>query len=87
MSRLLGRLRFVRGLKFQVDVSYTKFLSRVKVHEELAKANGIWENPHPWLNLFVSKSDIADFDQTVFKEIVKDGVGGPMLVYPMLRSK
>lgn len=84
---LLGRLRFVEGLRFEVDMSYMEFLLRVKKAEQQAKANGIWEAPHPWLNLFVSKSDIADFDRTVFKEILKDGIGGPMLVYPLLRSR
>ncbi|EOY30036.1 hypothetical protein QUC31_020474 [Theobroma cacao] len=87
VSRLLGRLGFVRGLKFQVDVSYVEFLLRVKRAEEHAKANGIWDSPHPWLNLFVSKSDIVEFDRTVFKGMLKDGIGGPMLIYPLLRSK
>ena len=77
----------MRGLKFEVDVSYMDFLLRVKRDEEHAKANGIWDSPHPWLNLFVSKSDIAEFDRTVFKRMVKDGVGGPMLIYPLSRSK
>lgn len=63
------------------------FLLRVKRAEEEAKASGIWEAPHPWLNIFVSKRDIADFDRVVFKNILKHGVGGPMLVYPLLRSK
>ncbi|OMO86472.1 hypothetical protein COLO4_21137 [Corchorus olitorius] len=87
VTRLLGRLGFVEGLKFQVDVSYMEFLLRVKRAEEHAKANGIWDNPHPWLNLFVSKSDIVEFDRTVFKTMLKDGIGGPMLIYPLLRSK
>ncbi|XVE97759.1 hypothetical protein REPUB_Repub03eG0046500 [Reevesia pubescens] len=87
VSRLLGRLGFVERLKSQVDVSYLEFLLRVKRVEEDAKASGVWDSPHPWLNIFVSKSDIANFDQTVFKKMVKDGVGGPMLVYPLLRSK
>ncbi|XP_022756378.1 cytokinin dehydrogenase 7-like [Durio zibethinus] len=87
VSRLLGRLGFVDGLKSQLDVSYTEFLLRVRQAEEHAKANGIWDSPHPWLNLFVSKSDIVDFDRTVFKKMVKDGVGGPMLIYPLLRNK
>ena len=87
VSRLLGRLGFVERLKFQVDLGYVEFLLRVKRAEEHAKANGIWDSPHPWLNIFVSKSDIVDFDRTVFKKMVKDGVGGPMLVYPLLRSK
>ncbi|XVF35269.1 hypothetical protein REPUB_Repub18cG0131100 [Reevesia pubescens] len=87
VSRLLGRLGFVEELKSQVDVSYMEFLLRVKRAETHAKANDIWDNPHPWLNLFVSKSDIVNFDQTVFKKMVKDGVGGPMLIYPLLRNK
>lgn len=82
----LERLRFVEGLKFQVDVSYTEFLLRVKKVEQQAKANGIWDAPHPWLNMFVSKRDIADFDRTVFKRMLNHGIGGPMLVYPLLRS-
>ena len=84
---LLGRLRFIDGLKFQVNVGYTEFLLRVKRAEKEAKANGIWDAPHPWLNLFVSKSNILDFDRGVFKTILKHGVGGPILVYPLLRSK
>lgn len=87
VSRLVGRLGFVERLKFQVDISYMEFLLRVKRVEEVAKANGIWDSPHPWLNLFVSKSDIVDFDRTVFKSMLKNGIGGPMLIYPLLRSK
>ena len=87
MDRLLGRLRFIQGLKFQTDVTYTEFLLRVKRVEEDAKASGTWDAPHPWLNLFVSKSNIVDFDREVFKKILKDGVDGPILVYPLLRTK
>ncbi|KAJ1442850.1 FAD-linked oxidase-like, C-terminal [Sesbania bispinosa] len=87
VDKLLGGLRFVEGLKFEKDVTYTEFLLRVKRVEEDAKAKGIWDAPHPWLNLFVSKSNIAEFDREVFKKILKHGVGGPILVYPLLRSK
>ncbi|KAL6523950.1 Cytokinin dehydrogenase 7 [Orobanche minor] len=87
VERLIGGLRFVKGLRFEVDVGYMEFLLRVKRVEQEAKANGIWDAPHPWLNLFVSKADIAEFDRLVFKNILKHGIGGPMLVYPLLRSK
>ncbi|KAK9273752.1 hypothetical protein L1049_018562 [Liquidambar formosana] len=87
VNRMLGRLGFIEQLKFQVDVSYMKFLLRVKRAEQQSMANGMWDAPHPWLNLFVSKTDIADFNRLVFKKILKVGVGGPMLVYPLLRSK
>lgn len=84
---MIGGLEFVEGLRFELDVEYMKFLLRVKRVEEEAKAKGIWGAPHPWLNLFVSKTDIVDFDRLVFKNILKHGVGGPMLLYPLLRSK
>ncbi|MED6156836.1 Cytokinin dehydrogenase 7 [Stylosanthes scabra] len=87
VDRLLGRLGFVEGVKFEVDVSYMEFLLRVKRVEEEAKVKGIWDAPHPWLNMFISKSNIADFDRQVFKKIINNGVGGPILVYPLLRSK
>ncbi|CAK9168657.1 unnamed protein product [Ilex paraguariensis] len=87
VDRLVGRLRFIEELRFQVDLSYMGFLLRVKHAEQEAKASGIWDAPHPWLNMFVSKKDMASFDRLVFKEILKHGVGGPMLVYPLLRSK
>lgn len=87
VERLIGGLRFSEGARVETDVGYTEFLLRVKRVEEEAKANGIWGAPHPWLNLFVSKRDIAEFDRLVFKNILKHGVGGPMLVYPLLRSK
>ncbi|XP_034684239.1 cytokinin dehydrogenase 7 [Vitis riparia] len=87
VSRMLEGLGFIEGLEFHVDVGYMEFLLRVKRVEEDARANGIWDAPHPWLNMLVSKRDIADFDRTVFKKILRDGVGGPMLVYPLLRRK
>ncbi|KAL1204257.1 Cytokinin dehydrogenase 7 [Cardamine amara subsp. amara] len=87
VESLIGRLRFNEGLRFEVDLPYVDFLLRVKQSEKIAKENGTWETPHPWLNLFVSKRDIGEFNRTVFKELVKNGVNGPMLVYPLLRSR
>ncbi|KAM7260330.1 hypothetical protein ACFE04_016071 [Oxalis oulophora] len=87
VDTLLERLRFVEELKFQVDMSYMEFILRVKHVEEHARSIGTWDAPHPWLNMFVSKKDMAELDRVVFKKILKNGVDGPMLVYPLLRSK
>lgn len=87
MAEMLRPLRYVRGLEFGAEVSYVDFLTRVKTAEAEARANGSWNAPHPWLNLLVSSSDIIDFDRKVFQKILKDGIGGPMLVYPLVRSK
>ncbi|XP_008786614.2 cytokinin dehydrogenase 11-like [Phoenix dactylifera] len=86
-DEIVRRLRYIRGLEFAVEATYVDFLSRVKRVEEAARANGSWAAPHPWLNLLVASSDIIDFDRNVFKRILKHGIGGPMLVYPLLRRK
>ncbi|KAK4338600.1 hypothetical protein RND71_043087 [Anisodus tanguticus] len=87
VEKLLGRLRYIEHLRFEIDLSYMNFLLRVKHVEQAARASGIWDTPHPWLNIFVSKRDIAAFNQIVFQNILKHGVNGPMLTYPLLRSK
>ncbi|XP_072953672.1 cytokinin dehydrogenase 11 [Typha angustifolia] len=87
VGEMMRPLRYTRGLEFAADVGYVEFLARVKRAEEEARANGSWAAPHPWLNLLVSARDIAGFDREVFKGILRHGIGGPMLVYPMLRSK
>jgi cytokinin dehydrogenase len=86
-SAVVAPLRYVRGLEFAADVGYVEFLSRVNRVEEEARRNGSWAAPHPWLNLFVSARDIQAFDAAVIKGMLADGIDGPMLVYPMLKSK
>ncbi|CAN1217215.1 Cytokinin dehydrogenase 7 [Linum perenne] len=87
VKRLIGGLRYIQGLKYEAEVRYVDFIMRVKRVEEEARAHGMWDAPHPWLNLFISKRDISAFDRLIFKPLLNHGVGGPMLVYPLLRSK
>ncbi|KAI3953408.1 hypothetical protein MKW92_018958, partial [Papaver armeniacum] len=43
--------------------------------------------PHPWLNLFVPKSRISEFDSQVFLGILgKNKSSAPILVYPTYRN-
>lgn len=86
-EELLRRLRYARAAEFAADVGYVAFLSRVARVEAEARAGGTWATPHPWLNLFVSAGDIVDFDRNVLKRILLGGIGGPMLVYPLRRSR
>ncbi|CAN4075951.1 unnamed protein product [Withania somnifera] len=87
VEKLLRRLRFVKHLRFEIDMTYMDFMLRVNRAEQAARASGIWDTPHPWLNMFVSKRDMATFNRIVFQSILKSGVNGPMLTYPLLRSK
>lgn len=63
-----------------------EFLDRVHVSELKLKEKGLWEVPHPWLNLLVPKTGIQKFAQEVFGNILKDTSNGPVLIYPVNKS-
>ncbi|XP_050379811.1 cytokinin dehydrogenase 2-like [Argentina anserina] len=86
---LLNGFSYLPGFIFQQDVSYIDFLNRVHTEEETLRTLDLWDIAHPWLNLFVPKSRIADFDTGVFKGILlKEKVpAGLIITYPMKRNK
>jgi cytokinin dehydrogenase len=87
---LLRELRYERGFGFVQDVSYVGFLDRVRDGELKLRATGLWEVPHPWLNLFLPRSHVLDFAAGVFHGILRQGTtgaSGPVLIYPMNRNR
>ncbi|GMI82553.1 ARABIDOPSIS THALIANA CYTOKININ OXIDASE 5, CYTOKININ OXIDASE 6, cytokinin oxidase 5 [Hibiscus trionum] len=84
---LLKKLNFIPATVFTTDLLYVDFLDRVHKAELKLRSKGLWEVPHPWLNLFVPKSKIADFDKGVFKGILGNKTSGPILIYPMNKNK
>lgn len=64
-----------------------EFLDRVHVSEMKLQEKGLWDVPHPWLNLLIPKSRIHDFAQEVFGKILTDTSHGPILIYPVNKSK
>ncbi|XP_008242393.1 PREDICTED: cytokinin dehydrogenase 4-like [Prunus mume] len=89
VENLTKRLSFVPGFMFEQDVSYEEFLDRVRNEEKMLKSLGLWDIAHPWMNLFVPKSRISDFNSGVFKDILlKQKVPAALtLIYPMNRNK
>lgn len=86
-ERLLSELSYIPSTLFLSEVSYVEFLDRVHVSEKKLRAKGLWEVPHPWLNLFVPKSKIIKFNEEVFGNILTDATSGPILIYPVNTSK
>ncbi|BFG17736.1 hypothetical protein CerSpe_040100 [Prunus speciosa] len=84
---LLKKLDFVPTSVFTTDLPYVDFLDRVHKAEMKLRSKGLWDVPHPWLNLFVPKSRISDFDKGVFKGILGNKTSGPILIYPMNKDK
>ncbi|KAL9234702.1 hypothetical protein vseg_009540 [Gypsophila vaccaria] len=87
IDALLKTLNFIPATTFTTDLPYVDFLDRVHKAELKLRSKGLWEVPHPWLNLFVPKSRIADFDEGVFKGILGNKTSGPILIYPMNKHK
>ncbi|KAG6538865.1 cytokinin dehydrogenase 6-like [Zingiber officinale] len=87
---LLQRLSFVPGFAFSKDVSHLEFLNRVYTEEEHRKSSMAVDPSkirHPWLNLFVPKSRIRDF-QTGAEGILQNiNPTGVVLLYPMNRNR
>ncbi|GKU89790.1 hypothetical protein SLEP1_g3884 [Rubroshorea leprosula] len=87
IERLLSELNFIPSTLFLSEVSYIEFLDRVHLSEIKLRAKGLWEVPHPWLNLLIPKSRILDFAKEVFENILTDNSNGPILIYPINKSK
>ncbi|KAL8493915.1 hypothetical protein ACS0TY_024899 [Phlomoides rotata] len=87
IDTLLSELNYISSTLFSSEVSYVDFLDRVHVSEIKLQEKGLWDVPHPWLNLLVPRSKIHEFAQEVFGNIVKDTSNGPVLIYPVNKSR
>lgn len=87
VEQLLSKLSYIPSTLFQSEVSYVDFLDRVHVSEMKLRAKGLWEVPHPWLNLMIPRSKIHEFAHEVFDNILEDTSNGPILIYPVNQSR
>ncbi|KAG8391167.1 hypothetical protein BUALT_Bualt01G0159600 [Buddleja alternifolia] len=87
IESLLSQLSYIPSTLFVSEVSYVEFLDRVRAAEIKLRSKGLWDLPHPWLNLLVPKSKIHRFAEGVFGNILTDTNNGPVLVYPVNKSK
>ncbi|CAH8262753.1 unnamed protein product [Arabidopsis lyrata] len=89
IDTLTKSLSYLPGFISMHDVPYFDFLNRVQVEENKLRSLGLWEVPHPWLNLYVPKSRIRDFHDGVVKDILlkQKTASGLALLYPTNRNK
>lgn len=83
----LSELSYIPSTLFVTEVSYLEFLDRVHAAELKLRSIGMWDLPHPWLNLLVPRSKIHSFADGVFGNILTHTNNGPVLVYPVNKSK
>ncbi|KAK7263940.1 hypothetical protein RJT34_31539 [Clitoria ternatea] len=83
----LSYLSYIPSTLFSTEVTYVDFLDRVHVSEVKLRSKGLWDVPHPWLNLLIPKSKIHKFAEVVFGNILTETSNGPVLIYPVNKSK
>ncbi|XP_047333652.1 cytokinin dehydrogenase 3-like [Impatiens glandulifera] len=89
VDNLFQGLSYVPGFIFKKDASYFDFLNRVHVKEIALQPLGLWNIPHPWLNMFIPKSSIMNFNQRVLVDFIhkQNKSTGPIHAYATRRNK
>ncbi|URE05584.1 cytokinin dehydrogenase [Musa troglodytarum] len=87
VEKISKQMSYMPSLVYSVEVSYFDFLNRVRMEEMNLRSRGLWEIPHPWLNMFVPKSGIKEFKDLLLENISPNDFEGPILIYPLLRDK
>ncbi|TVU15154.1 hypothetical protein EJB05_38661, partial [Eragrostis curvula] len=80
-------LSYLRPHMYSVEVAYFDFLNRVRMEEESLRSRGLWDVPHPWLNVFVPKHGVDRFKDLLMDIITPGEFEGPILVYPLLTDR
>ncbi|KAL5216216.1 hypothetical protein ABZP36_007617 [Zizania latifolia] len=87
VEQVSGKLSYLKPHRYSVEVSYFDFLNRVRMEEESLRSRGLWDVPHPWLNMFVPKHGATQFKDLLMDTVSADDFEGPVLVYPLLTDK
>ncbi|XP_066343354.1 cytokinin dehydrogenase 8-like [Miscanthus floridulus] len=82
-----GKLSYLRPHAYSVEVAYWDFLNRVRMEEESLRSRGLWDVPHPWLNLFVPRHGVARFKDLLMDTVTQGDFEGLVLVYPLLTDR
>ena len=79
---------FTGGTLAVVDQSYFDFINRLAPLVAILKQTGVWDLPHPWINLFLPVPEAQRFVASVVSTLTVDDVGqGPVLLYPANRLR
>ncbi|ONI85324.1 hypothetical protein ALI144C_13560 [Actinosynnema sp. ALI-1.44] len=85
----LAELAYHRGSEEIEETTYFEFLDRLADAERMLREAGLWDQCHPWLNLFLPDSQAESIVAGAVKDLVPAdiGEGGFILVYPFHAGK
>jgi len=85
-TSLLAGLSVLPSAVNVLDLPYAAYISRLDLVEAALRQIGLWQLPHPWIDVFVPRNAAVDFIRRELAQITPDDVAGPMLIYPYRRS-
>jgi len=84
---LLSGLAFNPGTQSTQDMTYFDYLNRVAPLIVFLRQIGVWDFPHPWINLFVPAANAQTLIGETLANLTVDDVGqGPIRIYPFNRE-
>ncbi|QPP07171.1 FAD-binding protein [Streptomyces bathyalis] len=85
---LLAGLRFESAGMTADTLDYFTFLDRLAPSVADQKEQGLWDDPHPWLNLLLPSSSVEDLASGILDALKPEDVGasGVVLLYPLRRE-
>ncbi|MER7757921.1 FAD-binding protein [Kitasatospora sp. NPDC097643] len=87
-ATLLRDLRPVASDTVITDQTYREYTFRVDAFADSLKSGGYWNQPKPWLSLFLPASQAGTFMRTVAQTLSPDDLGaGLLLFYPFFTNK
>jgi FAD/FMN-containing dehydrogenase len=86
-ASLLSGLNFNPGTQSTQDMTYFDYLNRLAPLVAFLRLIGVWDLPHPWVNLFVPAANAEILIGETLANLTLDDVGqGPILIYPFNRE-
>jgi cytokinin dehydrogenase len=86
-ASLLSGLAFNPGTQTALDMTYFDYLNRLAPLIAFLRQIGVWDLPHPWINLFVPAANAQTLIGETLATLTVDDVGqGPILIYPFNRE-
>lgn len=80
------RQQWLPGGYFVFDVPYLEYIDRLGPVEELLRQVGMWQLPHPMLDVLIPGSQTRSFLVETMAALSPAEVAGPVLIYPYERS-
>jgi hypothetical protein len=86
-ASLLSGRNFNPGTQSTQDMTYFDYMNRLAPLVAFLRLIGVWDLPHPWVNLFVPAANAEILIGETLANLTLDDVGqGPILIYPFNRE-